>query len=201
MSVAVIATPSRVRGRLASSGLPCGRRTPKGRARWYLIAVPEGREHATCEAIRRIVPADILTDAFVMSKERWMKRQGRWFTVEVPMYRGYVFAVTGDVVSLDRALSKLTFPATLVGSQGRAWVPVADEARDWFAAAMDDDHVIRSSTAVIENGALRVIDGPLMGQEERVTKPDRHKRTCLVRIADADGGFVECMPLDVPFKS
>ena len=34
-------------GTLAGS-LPCGRRVPKGRVRWYLLKVREGSEAATC---------------------------------------------------------------------------------------------------------------------------------------------------------
>ena len=39
-----------------------------------------------------------------------------------------------------------------------------------------------------------------LSEEGRIERPDRHKRVCLVRVADADGGFVERMPLDIPVK-
>ena len=78
---------------------------------------------------------------------------------------------------------------------------MAFEAQEWFEASMDADHVLRSSMAHIVEGELRVLAGPLMGQERRVRKIDRHRRRCLVDVCDADGGFVEQMPLDVPFKS
>lgn len=192
---------ARVRGagRLAL-GLPCGRRSPRGRLRWYLVAVPEGREESTCERVRRLVPRAVLEDAFCISKERWFKRQGVWFTDAVLMYRGFFFAASRDAAALDKALAGLSFPAKLVGSEGRAWAPVSDEAVAWLADAMDEGHVIRSSTAVIEDGELHVVAGPLVGQEARIERPDRHKRVCLVRVADADGGFVERMPLDIPVK-
>ena len=61
--------------------------------------------------------------------------------------------------------------------------------------------MLRTSVAVIEGGVLRVERGPLVGQEARVSRVDRHRRRCLVRVTDADGGFTECMPLDVPRKS
>lgn len=191
---------ARGRGSLAA-GLPAGRRTPRGRSRWYLVEVPEGREELYCERVRRLVPAGALDDAFCIYKERWMKREGRWFTRELLMYRGLFFAVTRDAAALDGALQRLTFPARLMGSEGRSWVPLADEARDWLSAAMDGRHVIRSSTAVIVDGVLHVQEGPLVGQEASMARLDRHKRCCEVHVCDADGGFVERMPLDIPFKS
>lgn len=207
MSVA-IATPQvqtrnavRGRGSLAASGLPSGRRTPRGRERWYVLRVPEGREAALCAELKRLVPAGLLRDAFPLRKERWFKRGGVWRLDTVPMYRGYAFAVSPDAAGLARALARLTLPVELVGTEERAWAPLADEAASWYAAAADENHIIRSSTAVIEGGVLRVERGPLVGQEARVSRVDRHRRRCLVRVTDADGGFTECMPLDVPRKS
>ena len=45
-----------------AAGLPFGRRTPKGRERWYLLRVPEGREAAMCAELKRLVPGDLLKD-------------------------------------------------------------------------------------------------------------------------------------------
>ncbi|ROT89263.1 hypothetical protein DMP12_10015 [Gordonibacter urolithinfaciens] len=163
--------------------------------------VPEGREQATCEKIRKIVPSDLLADAFVLRKERWFKRAGVWSLNLVQMYHEYFFVATGDVTALDRELSRLSFPARIASESGRGFLPLAFEAQEWFEASMDADHVLRSSMAHIVEGELRVLAGPLMGQERRVRKIDRHRRRCLVDVCDADGGFVEQMPLDVPFKS
>lgn len=182
-------------------GLPCGRRTPRGRLRWYLVHVPEGREQSVCDRVRKAVDPALLDDAFVMFKERWFKREGVWSLQPIQMYRGYFFVATRDVLALDRALSRLSFPARIVGAEEHACMPLASEAQEWFAAAMDERHVLRSSTAVIENGQLNVQKGPLRGQESRVRKIDRHRRRCVVSVCDSDGGFTEQMPLDVPFKS
>ena len=182
-------------------GLPCGRRVPRGKLRWYLARVPEGREGATCEKLRRIVSAEVLDDVFALRKERWFKRAGVWSLNLVQMYHEYFFVATGDVTALDRELSRLSFPARIASESGRGFLPLAFEAQEWFEASMDADHVLRSSMAHIVEGELRVLAGPLMGQERRVRKIDRHRRRCLVDVCDADGGFVEQMPLDVPFKS
>ena len=190
-----------VRGAVAAPGLPLGRRTPKGRERWYLLRVPEGRERALCEELKRLVPEDLLKDAFALRKERWFKRAGEWSLAPIDMYRGYAFAVSPDAAGLARALSKLTLPASLVGTGTRSWAPLADEAAAWYESVTDDSRVIRSSTAVIVDGVLHVTDGPLMGQEPRISKVDRHRRRCQVRVVSGEGAFSEQAPLDVPFKS
>ena len=79
-------------------------------------------------------------------------------------------------------------------------MPLAPDAQEWFERCMDEGHVLRSSSAVIVDGVLHVQEGPLVGQEQRVRKVDRHRRRCEVSLG-WDGAFTEQMPLDVPFKS
>lgn len=181
--------------------LPHGRRVTRGHERWYLLKVCEGSEEATCEQLLRILPRDVLSDCFYLRKERWFKHEGAWSLRTVDAYRGYAFAVTSDPVALRKALSRLTVQVELAGMDGRAWMPLAQDAQAWFERSMDDSHVLRGSTAVIVGGALHVTEGPLVGQEPRIRNVDRHRRKCLVDVTDVDGGFSELMSIDVPFKS
>lgn len=195
------ATRSGVRAGSLAAGLPMGRRSPRGRERWYLLRMPQGREASICNELKRILPESVLKDAFVLRKERWMKRGGVWFLEPKNMYRGYAFAISADAAGLAKAISRLTLPVELVGTDTRSWAPLSDEAASWYASVTDGSHVIRSSTAVIVDGVLHVQSGPLVGQEERISKIDRHRRRCTVRVVDGDGGFTEQAPIDVPFKS
>lgn len=182
-------------------GLPCGHRTPRGALRWYLVQAPEGRELSTCSKVRSIIDPAALDSAFVLFKERWFRRGTTWSLQPAQMFQGYFFAATRDVIALDRALKTLSFPAQIVGTRGHTLTPLATEAQKWFARSVDSFHVLRNSTASIVDGVLHVKHGPLVGQESRILKVDRHKRSCLVHICDADGGFALQMPIDIPFKS
>ena len=201
VAAAASATRSGARSGSLAAGIPMGRRSPRGRERWYLFRMPEGREASICAELRRLLPESVLADAFVLRKERWMKRAGVWFLEPVNMYRGYAFAISSDAAGLAKAISGLTLPVELVGTGIRSWAPLADEAAAWYAAAMDSSHVIRSSTAVIVDGALRVQTGPLVGQEARISKIDRHRRRCQVLVGEGDTAFTEQAPIDVPFKN
>ena len=195
-----LATASRTRAPRMAMGLPCGRRVPKGRVRWYPLRVREGSEDSTCAKLLRLLPRDVLMDCFALVKERWFKRAGVWELQRATAYRGYAFAVTADPAGLYKALARIDVNAEIAGADGRAWMPLAPDAQEWFERCMDEGHVLRSSTAVIVDGVLHVQEGPLVGQEERIGKVDRHRRRCEVSVG-WDGGFTEQMPLDVPFKS
>lgn len=106
----------------------------------------------------------------------------------------------GSLPNITRMSNVVSVQAELAGADGRSWMPLAPDAQEWFERCMDEGHVLRSSTAVIVDGVLRVVEGPLVGQEQRVRKVDRHRRRCEVSLG-WDGAFTEQMPLDVPFKS
>lgn len=147
-----------------------------GRVRWYLVHTPNGKERETCEKVRRIIPHELMQDAFVMQKEFWFKRDGAWSLQTKPMYKEYFFVATHDAAALDRALAQLSFGCRIAGSRERAYMPMPDDAQDWYRSVLDEDGVVRNSVARIEDGVLHIEQGPLVGQEARVKKIDRHKR-------------------------
>lgn len=173
---------------------------PRGRARWYLLQVPRGRGATLCAELCQLVPSPLLEDAFVPRKERWMKRGGVWFLRSVDMHPGYALAVSSDPAGLAKAFSELTLPVSPVGAEGSSWKPLPDGAAAWLSAASDRRHVVRSSTAVITGGELRVVTGPLVGHEGRIRRIDRHRRLCEVSVDDADGSFSEQLAIEVPVK-
>lgn len=179
-------------------GLPLGRRSPRGRLRWYLVACPEGQEAATCEKIRHIIPADVLKDTFVPRKENSFKLHGEWRTEVIDFFKGYFVAVTDDAPALSRALTKLSFPARMVGAVGRGYQPISEDAQRLLEQTMDGNHVVRLSWGEIVADQLRVERGPLVGKESRVSRYNRRRAWAFVRVGESDGGAATLnMPLAI----
>lgn len=107
-----------------------------GRVRWYLVHTPNGKERETCEKVRRIIPHNLMQDAFVMQKEFWFKRDGAWSLQTKPMYKEYFFVATHDAAALDRALAQLSFGCRIAGSRERAYMPMPDDAQDWYRSVL-----------------------------------------------------------------
>lgn len=168
---------------------------------WCLVHTPNGKERETCDMVRRLIPHELLQDAFVMQKEFWFKHNGTWSLQTKPMYKEYFFVATRDVAALDRALDQLGFGCRISGSRERACIPIPDDAREWYRSVLDDDGVVRNSVARLEDGVLYIEQGPLVGQEARVKKINRHKRCCLVDVGDDGFALRELLPLDVPTKT
>ena len=156
-----------------------------------------GREQSTCNKVRKTIPANVLEDAFVMRRERVRKFHGAWETDTVPMFKDYFFVVTRDVNALDRALARLSFPAAVCKGEDHFYAPMAEEARAWYERMMDDTHTIRTSTAVYAQGELRILTGPMVGQEARIIKVIRRKSMCQVAVGEGGHGYEELIPLVV----
>ena len=173
---------------------PVGRRTPRGTLRWYPVRVPEGREAAEAARAAKLLSPAAAESAFPAWREKWVKRAGAWQVRTEPLFRGYFLVASRDAAALRGELARL-------GLGAGALAPLPDEARAWYAAAMDERHVVRASVGVIEGGALRVQAGPLVGREASVCKVDRHKRCCTVRLQAGRQQFTERLALNVPTKS
>lgn len=105
-----------------------------------------------------------MQDAFVMQKEFWFKRDGAWSLQTKPMYKEYFFVATHDAAALDRALAQLSFGCRIAGSRERAYMPMPDDAQDWYRSALDGDGVVRNSVARIEDGVLHIDRAPWWGK-------------------------------------
>ena len=169
------------------------RETSLRRGCWCAVRVRTGREAAVAEALRRALPSSVLADAFVPRKERWLRRGGAWSLQTVPMYPGYLVAVTKDAEAFARAAWKASFKVEPTGR--------LDAERRWIEANADAAHIGRGSEGVMDGDKLHVTSGPLVGQEDRILKVDRRERACAVLICCEDGRAVtELFALRVPEK-
>ncbi len=192
---------------IAANPLVAGETTPHDRSRnrshWYVLHVAEGTEAAVAAKLNATVDGSCLAGAFALRKESWTKRQGAWQLVTKPLWPQYLFAKSSDAAALASALKKLSFRVELAGPADET-APAApaldDDVRAWLEANSDASGVVRASTGEIVNGELHVLDGPLQGQESRVRRVNRHKRSAVVALGGGAQAPVEVFALNVPVK-
>ncbi len=189
-------------GKAAVSGnlpTPLGRGCAGRKARLYAVNAGLDRESALCARLARLMPADLLLDAFVPKKEKWFKRGGSWSLQAKPMWPGYLLVSTPDPEALDGLMLRMSSPRRLAGEVGRGFAPLDGAVESWLLACMDASHVVRGSVGYLVGGSLRVASGPLAGREPSVLRYDRHKRTALVALTPMGAqGPCETLALDVP---
>ena len=180
------------------TSLPMGRRTPRGRVRWYLVECPEGAEVETCEAVREAVPAPVLADAYVPQVERVKKVRGEWVKPVVSLLAGRFAAATDDAAALKVALEATGLPVRMAGRGEGSFAPLDDEAWGFVQSLMDGTRTIRESRGEIVGDALHVWSGPLAGRESRVAGWQRRKSLAFVDLgSDQTGDHTLVMPLAI----
>lgn len=138
------------------------------------LRVTPGHERAMARRVRRVAAAG-LNDCYVLLTERERRRAGLWHKELVPTFPSYLILDVRNSDALERGLRLLTAPADLPRVGGApAAIPAEDAAL--LRTLAGPDHVIRASRGVIEDGALRVWEGPLAGREQLVRRIDRHRR-------------------------
>lgn len=191
---------SPAKAQIASKPLLAGDMSPRSRSRWHVLHVAEGAEAATAVKLNTVMDSSCFGGAIALRKESWMKRQGAWQLVTKPLWPQYLFAKSDNVVALEDALKKLSFRVEVAGMAGHGAPALDDDARIWLETNADAAGVVRASTAEIVGGQLHVLDGPLLGQESRVRRVNRHKRSAVVSLGCGPQAPVEVFALNVPVK-
>lgn len=159
---------------------------------WYVIHVATGREERMCLHIARTVevrnatcaPGDVLRldEIFTPRFRTQMKVRGEFRTVERQLTPGYIVAVTDAPDRLAQLLRGIR-ELSRVLTAGDGYQPLDRTERDWIEQwTQRGSRVIPMSFGCREGDALTVTQGPLAGQEARVTKVDRRKSLAHVEI-------------------
>lgn len=157
--------------------------TPARRLPWYVIQVQSGRERAICKLIAdtcAVYNASAGADAPVSLEECFSpsfatqkKVRGEWVRTEHLLLPGYVIAVTDTPERLADRLRGIRELSRLITAGGQ-YVPLNDAERLWLELhTQRGDRVVAMSFGYKEGDVLCVTEGPLRGQEGRITKVDR----------------------------
>ncbi len=155
---------------------------------WYVIWVATGSEKHVVKSIRESLgdPGRYYNDCWVPAHLERRKRNGVYGTVSRVLFPGYVFVDTDDAGALSMALKKSRDPELfknclkLLCNDNVFLSITPDEERiiRRLTANSSDRKTVGISTAVVKNGVLVILDGPLKGFEKYITSVDRHKHKC-----------------------
>ena len=148
---------------------------------WYVVQVYRGQED---NFIQRLNNEDY--EVFTPKQTQLFKRRDRVIKTMIPLFPGYIFIATDkDYVSfrkyyqqsiyiLDGCVKILKYK-----DEVEALYP---HERQFIERFVNKDKIIDASIGFIEGDLIRIIEGPLIGNESLIKKINRHKRTALVEI-------------------
>lgn len=148
---------------------------------WYALYCRSGQEDTIIRSCKQNLSRQALTDAFQFSYERMKKYLGEWHVDTYAMFPNYVFLQSEYPDVLSEELEQYRKIVSVLESE-RLLLAVYPEEENVIMQLCGDCHHMRMSKGIIEDGTLRVIDGPLEGREAMIRKVDRHKRVAMLNL-------------------
>ena len=149
---------------------------------WYVVQVFRGQEDLFIDRFKNHEDFEVFTPKQV----HLLKRKERLIKVMKPLFPGYIFISTNkgykdfrkfyqDFMSMmDGCIRILKYKDDIEA--------LAPHERAFIERFIDKKKVIDTSIGFIEGDRIRIIEGPLIGNESLIKKINRHKRTALVEV-------------------
>ncbi|MCD7717132.1 MAG: hypothetical protein LUI39_11890 [Lachnospiraceae bacterium] len=111
-------------------------------------------------------------DTFQYTIERNRHYMGAWHSVTATLFPNFLF------IDCDEAA------AEKLKEENLPIVPIPEELTELLTDLSDEQHYIPMSKGVIKDGVAHVTEGPLIGQDNRIVRIDRHKRLAWLKVSE-----------------
>lgn len=148
---------------------------------WYVMQVRTGSEENIRKQCEKILGKEILEYCFIPYYEEKKRYQGSWHIRQKMLFPGYVFIVSDQLEDLFAELKKVIGLTKLIGA-GQEIIPLTEDEVTLLKKLGKEGYVVEMSTGIIENGKVRIINGPLKDMEGFIKKIDRHRRKAVLEI-------------------
>ncbi len=159
------------------------------RSNWYVIWVQSGKEYEIKEKLEAILPEHLYERIIIPYKMMPKRLAGQWFTTKVKLFAGYIFIVTENPDRITPYLRDILDFADFLKQEDEI-MPIYRQEEDFLLSLMGEKEEVEMSRGIITGDQIRVISGPLLGQEAKIKKIDRHKRKALI-VTELLGRTVE----------
>lgn len=150
---------------------------------WYVLQVPTGKEQQVIDQVATKIQDVWVGECFSPKFTVQKHLQGEWKSIEQRMFPGYVIVDLKDPDAFALQLRKLDCFARLLSSDA-GYVPLAPQEKDWICSSTQQGvRVVPESEGVIEGDKVKVLSGPLVGQEALIKKVNRRKRLAFLEMS------------------
>lgn len=142
---------------------------------WYVVQISTGKEERVRLLTEAMLPKDIFVECNIPRYIMKKKYGGAWHMEEHVMFPGYLFIVTENPKEVFLKLKEVPALTKLMRTDDYI-IPVSTNEQFFLERLCGKERVADMSYGFIENDAISITSGPLVGMEGVVKKIDRHKR-------------------------
>ncbi|MBR5419952.1 MAG: hypothetical protein IK115_02260 [Lachnospiraceae bacterium] len=148
---------------------------------WYVIWTETGKEDDAAKELAEHLSPEIYRGCWVPKRVERQKRHGALVNVEKALFPGYFFLDCDDPLPVITIMHRLERFRLLLKS-GDCYQPISREDEQLIRRLTDRNGKLNVSLIRVNEGQLRVVDGPLKNLEQYITKLNLHKRKVLVEM-------------------
>lgn len=150
---------------------------------WYVLQVPTGKEQQVIDQLDAKIQDVWVGECFSPRYTVQKHLAGEWKSVQQRMFPGYVIVELKAPDSFALQLRKLDCFARLLSSDA-GYVPLAPQEKEWICSCTKQGaRVVDESEGIIEGDKVKVLSGPLVGQEALIKKVNRRKRLAFLEMS------------------
>lgn len=149
---------------------------------WVVAQVISGKEEEVRKTCADMLKGGVLEDVFVPRQVRLKKYKDGWRRERRPLYPGYVFMVTSDPQSLEKALIKVPGRHRLLKADDII-LTVSEEEKEFLQRLAGPGNIVDISTGYKEGDTIKILSGPMVGLEGHIVHVDRHKRLVTINVS------------------
>lgn len=149
---------------------------------YYVIQVRPQQEEKYIQLCGTLIrPFDV--HLFWPRRKLRIKQKGKWRDSSAPIFRGYVF-IEVDSVGNELYWKLRNVPGfTRFLKNNQDIRPVPKSEANLLSTLMSFGEIVKESKATFdENNRIKILSGPLLGLEGRITKVDRRKGRAKVKL-------------------
>lgn len=143
--------------------------------KWYVLYVNTSTEYN----VKKVINRDISKcEAKVFNEEIIERKQGINRIVNKLLYPGYVFVNCELTEEIYYKLVTIPGVIKILGTRnigGGAATPVPEKEMNEILGYIDKNELIKISEAIIIDGKIKILSGPLLGKERFILKLDKRK--------------------------
>ena len=162
---------------------------------WCVLATKVGREELIQQMCKKKKKKKIYSRCMFPLCEQREHYRGTWHTKLEKVFPGYLFFDTGDPDELSRQLRK----EKIMAQNDKLFVLTPEDVQCLLFFGRTG--VFPMSQGIIVNGRVIILSGPLVGEESRIRKVDRHKRRAWLQIKLFGKSYTVVVGLEISQKT
>lgn len=157
----------------------------------YVLQVNTGKEELFIEHVKNLHRGKMPCKLILPRRELTIRKKGKFHKTVKPVFPSYIFWETGDPAPKTRAMLRRIpgFNRFMKDNKGNL-IPLTEDDRMIISSLTVDGEIARKSVITFDrNNRVRVLKGPLKGNEGSIIKVDRRKRRVTVELHLYDKRF------------